>query len=339
MKKMINRIWVIAILLIMGLMFAVTLGRNRGRLLDASEENSVLEKIDNVYTDFILGKYSLAYIDSKLSYYGRSMRNVNATRTLVGKDGWLFLKDNLDGYLGREEQDESDILETAEKYIKLGETCKAQGMDFILLIAPNKMSIYGEFLPDYYEKSDEETIAQKVVMQMKENSDIPVLYPIDEMSRMRDEYQLYYKCDTHWNEIGAFVGTQLVIEELGQEGTKLTASIIQEIPYEPHDTGLDDLANMIDMYTYFHDETDYKVTTNFDMDYMANDSEGLFSNEAAREDKKVLLVGDSFRCAMMPALLSQYSEVYQIQSEYYDESLLETIKPDIVIYEVVEREL
>jgi hypothetical protein len=310
-----------------------------GKLLETSEEVSVLEKIDTVYTESILGKYSLAYVDSKLSYYVRSTKNVSATRTLVGKEGWLFLKDNLDDYVGTVQKDDTEITQTAEKYIVFGEKCKAQGIDFVLLIAPNKMSIYDEFLPDYYEKSDEECFAQKVVARMEESSDISVLYPIEEMKRLGESYQLYYKCDTHWNAIGAFVGTQLVIQEFGQEGTELTDSIIREIPYEPHDTGLDDLAHMIDMYAYFHDETDYEVTTNFDMNYIENDSSGVFVNDIAKEDKKVLLIGDSFRCAMMPALLSEYREVYQIQSEYFEEGILDTYKPDIMIYEVVEREL
>ena len=49
---------------------------------------------------------------------------------------------------------------------------------------------------------------------VKENSDINIIYPINELKAAKKYWQIYYKYDTHWNNMGAFVGVQSLYKAL-----------------------------------------------------------------------------------------------------------------------------
>ena len=51
----------------------------------------------------------------------------------------------------------------------------------------------------------------------------------------------------------------------------------------------------------------------------------------------VLLVGDSFRTSMIPALSKVFSDVYVLHRSFYNAIMLDEIDPDYVIVEYVER--
>lgn len=339
MKKKLDLIWAIGIACFFMAMFSITLWRGKDKILQFNSESStILETIDDVYTNSIVGKYSLAYIDSKLSYYGRSGRNMNATRTLMGKDDWLFLKDNLDAYLGNVTYSEQEISNMVEQYTELKDFFEGYGCEFVLFVAPNKMSVYDNQMPDYYEKTASTYDTDRLVSILKDSTGMNVLFPLEEMLSVRDEFQLYYKYDTHWNSLGAYVGVQTILEALNEETTALSQGMIEIVEFVEHDSAKDDLADMIGMSEYFVEECDFAIKGSYEMDYIESYVAGIYQNEAAPNSEKVLFIGDSFRCDMVSYLVDNYCEVYQIHSDNFDKTLLETYTPDIVIYEVVERE-
>ena len=62
-----------------------------------------------------------------------------------------------------------------------------------------------------------------------------------------------------------------------------------------------------------------------------------YTNEKALLAKKIFLIGDSFRTAMIPALSEVFQEVYVIHRSDYTPEMLETVSPDYVVVEYVER--
>lgn len=339
MKKKIDLIWAIGIAFFFVAMFGIILWCGKEKILQVDRENSaILETIDDVYTNFIVGKYSLAYIDSKLSYYGRSGKNVNATRTLMGKDDWLFLKDNLDAYLGNVTYSEEEISNMIEQYAGLKARFENYGCEFVLFIAPNKMSIYDNQMSDYYVKKTSDFDTKQLVERLQETTDITVIFPLEEMLSVRDKFQLFYKYDTHWNPLGAYVGVQTILERLNEETVALSQEMIEVVEFVEHDSAKDDLADMIGMSEYLVEECDFGIKGSYQMDHIENYVEGIYVNDVAPNNEKVLFIGDSFRCDMVPYLVDNYREVYQIHLDNFEETLVETYMPDIVIYEVVERE-
>ena len=51
----------------------------------------------------------------------------------------------------------------------------------------------------------------QIVEYLKTNTDIRVVYPYEELMRFKEKYPdepLYYHLDTHWNELGAYIGAK-----------------------------------------------------------------------------------------------------------------------------------
>ncbi|MCM1458721.1 MAG: DHHW family protein [Bacteroides sp.] len=62
-----------------------------------------------------------------------------------------------------------------------------------------------------------------------------------------------------------------------------------------------------------------------------------YSNPNAQEKASILLVGDSFRAAMIPVLRETFLEVYVVHRSYYTADLLDEINPEYLLAEYVER--
>ena len=129
--------------------------------------------------------------------------------TIEGRDGWLFFgtEENLNDYLGNNILSDEELELYLSKMVKLNELCKAQGKELYFFIPPNKTQVYPEKMPSYT-IVDRYTRVQRLVDYVQENSDVKIVYPIQELTDAKEDMQVYLKTDTHWNEAGAYIGTQ-----------------------------------------------------------------------------------------------------------------------------------
>ncbi len=90
--------------------------------------------------------------------------------------------------------------------------------DIVLFIAPNKTSCYRDMLGKKHYDLKNEGLPSKIsdfIDYIRSNSDIKVVYPIDELTKARKDGQVYYRLDSHWTDFGAHVGAASLIEALG----------------------------------------------------------------------------------------------------------------------------
>jgi hypothetical protein len=79
-----------------------------------------------------------------------------------------------------------------------------QGVHFLVVIAPNKESIYPEFVPSSVQRMDRETRLD-VWQEGMQGSPVQVLDLRPAMLAGKNETQVYYRTDTHWNTYGAYL--------------------------------------------------------------------------------------------------------------------------------------
>ena len=107
-----------------------------------------------------------------------------------------------------------DKLRNGLDYLKaIDEWCKKNGKEFYYVIVPDKNKIYGE----YYrlirkQHSDEYGIGNQFTNYIKKNSDIKVIYLYDILMQNKDKGILYFKHDTHWNDLGAYYGYKALVD-------------------------------------------------------------------------------------------------------------------------------
>src|SRR5688572_12651085 len=134
---------------------------------------------------------------------------------LVGKDGWLQFTAGgiLDDFQNTMQFSPKNIQQNSQL---LYEKLQAQNITLVIIIVPNKDTIYPEQLPDEIQKINEQSRLDLLVAYFKKYGP-PVLIDLrPALQRARQEETIYYKTDTHWNNLGSFAAYSEVMQVLSR---------------------------------------------------------------------------------------------------------------------------
>lgn len=292
--------------------------------------------------------------------------NMFSHQVVIGKNEWLFLGDNYSNTLtlARNGADAAYAENAAKKNISLQawETFfSEQGVGlFKILVGPNKSSVYSEFLPGWAVRAEK----NKIDILLENNNNKYFIYPRDALLLAKENYMdhsLYYKADTHWNNLGAWIGFDYFIKSLKEKDLDVNYS--QSISLEG-DVVINggDLAGFLRLLGKVKDKQPHlavlpRVEINtvcekfYTHEYYECDSPEIISQPepllvvtaGAENTKKVLWLRDSFGTAVSPYMARLFSHVVQV---HYDnitkKSLIELVKdfkPDYVFMTIVERDI
>jgi hypothetical protein len=171
------------------------------------------------------------------------------------------------------------------------------------------------------------------------------------MSQFFEEYvstQPYPKTDTHWNDLGAYLGYRAVITELKRifpaiEPLPLERVSQQILPTGPHDltvmlkrkdleeeiiaTVINPQAVAVKQKKLPRPENSYTDRTDYEERFI-NPSKTL----------KVLVFRDSFSSATMKYLAENFGEIVFVFSGF-NQQVVDLERPDVIIHEVIERDI
>ena len=144
---------------------------------------------------------------------------------LKGKDGWLFYnpiakrgwkrgEDPIADARATKPLSKTQIIKWVDKLQKHKAHVESWGGHFIFVIAPNKSTIYPEYLPKEYRKTynKERPIDQIISAAKKANIDVIDLRKV--IIKTKENEELYSKRDTHWNHAGAFIAAKTIMQQL-----------------------------------------------------------------------------------------------------------------------------
>lgn len=170
---------------------------------------------ERFFNDHFGGRFSLIHGYSWLLF---SILGVSpTTKVVAGKDGWLFYELSRNelapnrlftvAELGRWK----DHLEAKHKWLQ------EQGLAYVFIIAPDKHTIYREYLPTRLAtKLSSPSRYDQLVDYMKEHSDVPIIDLRSALLEAKKSTQVYRKIDSHWNTIGAAVAQYEIARSLGR---------------------------------------------------------------------------------------------------------------------------
>ena len=186
-----------------------------------------------------------------------------------------------------------------------------QGIRLVLFIAPNKETIYKDELPSFYQNENTKSCVDQLVEYLKENTDIEVVYPKEELLEARKEHEdieWYHKLDTHWNSAGAYIGAENLAKALNitikNGDTNYTLSNISDRETE---------CEKWDFYTEFIYHT------------------------AGADSRKLFVCRDSFSDALAPILATQFENSMFVHRKGFSQEQIFDYDTDIFVYECVER--
>ena len=265
-------------------------------------------------------------------------------KVVIGDENWLFYsaENDIDDYKGTNLFSQQQLAAIAGNLTASQEYLAGQGIEFVLFLAPNKETVYGEdMLPSYY-KQGALSRAQQLVDYLRENTDIRVVYPLEDLKQYKEKYSLYWHYDTHWNLAGGYIGGRALLRELGIEAPPLEELTLVEDGYSGYD-----LARMMNLEAYYREkmpkDINYTLTGYRENNLQAvlvDDATAFVYHSDAPDSRKLFLVRDSFAGSMTGILASSFRDTYMPHWDgFFTQDQIREQNPDIFVLELVERRL
>jgi hypothetical protein len=291
--------------------------------------------------------------------------SIDPARTIIGKEGWLYLGDAYESSIttkrmGVQIKDEETIEKIANSVESWNNWFKHKGVEeFRIILGPDKDSIYPEYLPDW-SKHATQTVTDAMINRTTADIYINPAAALRQ-AKSKHPHPFYYKTDTHWNNLGAWLAFNEFSQNLARARPELGwpqargTSNLMERPGG-------DLANFLRIQNSLKD---HETVLDFHLSYPTpvehydlKSGEKIYSGQAspiaapltpllvrsaeALNTKRVLWLRDSFGTAMAPFMAATFSEIIQVHYLKIKPSelvgLIERYHPDYVFITSVERD-
>lgn len=259
----------------------------------------------------------------------------NLDSVVVGKDNWLYYSSTLDNYLGKNLMSQRAIFNTLNNLEITQEYLNANKIDFLFTIAPNKNTLYPEYMPYYYSQRESENSNLKNFTSALEGSKLnycdllTVLESSDEV--------LYHEQDSHWNNKGALIAYNQILDSLGKEHNNY-----ENAQASRKKNFYGDLGKMLYPATQ-QPEYNYEYDINQTYSYVTptkSVEEAIISTQNDKATGRLYMYRDSFGNALLPYFANAYNSAYFTKTFPVNLALDTMVqKSDTVVFEIAERNL
>ena len=302
------------------------------KIREAGKWNSnYLEELGAYFKDHFAFRTYLVNADSEIQSKVFKVSNVDTV--IVGQDDWLYYTSTLEDYLGKETLSERGKYNVVHNLELLQNYVESKGCQFVFTIPPNKNSLYGEYMPYYMQKKASN---RKNMTDLQDELENDTLSYVNLFQVFQNEKEtLYLKRDSHWNEKGAALAYNAILDGAGieHERYETVKAIRTKMEYG-------DLNKML-----------YPVSAkpewNYRYDYCRNYTyvtetqsveEAWIETENPNGTGSLLMFRDSFGNTLLPFMANHFSKAYFSKDMPYDiERYMNEYQPELVVAEKVER--
>lgn len=282
-----------------------------------------LSQLQNYVNDRFFLRQKLITLDRRMS----NLLGVSGESSVIaGKDGWLFFAETLDDYTGTGLMSSRELFSAASNVALMDEYCRANGKEFTFIIAPNKNSLYGQFMPDYGVTA--KTSNAKRFHDLLDQLQVEYVDLFTALGEIPET--LYFAHDSHWNSKGAALGADLINRSFGVDSNYFGADFSQSAAHEG------DLYAMVfpgaqdtERNPVYGGELNYTFTSK------ATQPDAIVLTTEGTGNGNLLCYRDSFGILLYPYLADSYASTKFSRSVSYDM----TGSEDYVAVELVERNL
>jgi hypothetical protein len=302
---------------------------------------------DEWFADRVGFRYPLIYAGTNF-HLGLLHRPIDR-HIVFGQDGWMFWSDDRDIAPATMADARGRLRFTPAEVKRIDANMRAAhahfaacGVPSAVFIAPNKQSIYGEFLI----RADAGAPATRVDALIEELSPEAKAMIIDPRPKMRAAklahapLHLYNKTETHWNLLGAFYGALAAVEHIGRKmplaNRELASLEHYRISVMPYAGG--DMAQRVLFSPWRFPDEDVLLEGQPPISNATQvQIDGAhFVQRNPRGEGRLVIIGDSFATLLMPFLSQHFAEVHRYAGQAFDGAVLPLHRPDFVILETLE---
>lgn len=282
------------------------------------------------------------------------------TKVRMGLDNWYYLQvgDMFRDFAGQDGSVKKFNLWYDDFRLKV-DWLKRHGIPYLFVVAPNKQSVYPEYVMDDWQRVKKASNLQQLVALHPDIAKEAVVDLDLLLQAHKNEELLYYQSDTHWTYYGAYLAFLHITERLKKQlpGLIINDNFVfserQQRKCSPRDGTCGDLTSMlldfppfIESNRWLQPVNRYRETSNVPLKLSASplnmNNSTMTISKRAKNKMKVVVFGDSFYGPLTPFFSSNFSEIIVIYKKYDQQDMDEILRqyqPDLVIEEVVERNL
>jgi len=312
--------------------------------------------------------FSTDGMESHINYFAYKYfkTSLKKNEVIVGKDKFLFLGNKIDQVIDKTQglyrYRDQDIDKWTTKLKNVQMWYENRGIQFVIIIAPNKHSVYNEKLPDWMHQS-KQTITDKIISYSKSKK--INLLDLRNIIKKKKTMQLYYMTDTHWNHKGASIAYDETLKYINRIYGAKYRTAEYNFSLFPHHSG--DLARLLKINTLLPKNYEHLFYINIvnkdsvchgvinkernlqecvnkkNPELNVGNVDHYTINSTSMNDEKILLLCDSFGTANSKLYNATFNTVWRFHYKHINgkklSNFVRTYNPNIVIYQVIERSL
>ncbi|GFK95244.1 putative alginate O-acetylase AlgJ [Fundidesulfovibrio magnetotacticus] len=288
-------------------------------------------------------------------FFGASMPS---DPVLAGKNGWLYLAQEnpslnvISDYRVIAPLTPEQLAVWVKVFTSRRDWLAARGIRYMVVVAPNKASIYPEHIPERFNKARDVSKLDQLCSALA-NADVDVLDLRPALMEAKTNGKAYYSTDSHWTPFGAFFAYRATADQLKRHFPSLEPLPGTDFAFSERPGLKGGLSYMIALGDIYG-ENEVMVTPKRPL--KAREESGVRAelnhfqplstySQADTSLPKAVVFRDSFLHEMMPFLAEHFSRIHLVwpyptssnKIRDFDRDAILREKPDIVIDEFVER--
>ena len=272
-------------------------------------------------------------------------RNLTTSDVKTGKTGDLIyapdavIKDFAHANLRTADQ----VAEIGNSYQAISDYLEGKGIPFYYVQCVDKHTIYPErFIPHVKQLGDTSKTDQ-VMHYLETQTTVKSIYLKTPLLAAKEAYPVFshWGDSTHWSDRGAYIAYCHIMEQLNRDMDQ-PLKILTEADYEitfKTNYGTDGNTEQEEQFTV-KDPKATKSDKTIMGKWSEDDRHSRFVNPEAGNNKKLLLMGDSYiNSFIIRDIAESFGEVWLVWGDYTADlsQIVDLYQPDLVIYECAER--
>ena len=297
---------------------------------DGKPNINYLEDMGNYFEDHFA--FRLQMLTANALIWSKGFDTSTTDQVVTGKDDWLYFSGTMDDYTGRDLLSDRELKAIVHNLSLMDSYVEFCGGRLIVTVAPNKNTLYNSAMPYYYQKGETSNLERLV--PLLEEAGIEYV-DLTETFQNEDEV-LYFKRDSHWNNKGALLAYNAVMDAMGREHE--TYANVPTVTEKDHIGDIDEI-----LYPLAAEpEENIYYSKDWGFDYVNDVTDNMDEwIETVNPDKDgtLLMYRDSFGESILPFFADEYNKAYFSRLVPYNMENLIQYQPDTVIVERVERQI
>lgn len=254
-----------------------------------------------------------------------------------GANGWYFLGNDhnniLNDTFGNVPFTDAELNSITRNLETINGDLKSRNIKFYIVVPPNKQTIYQEKLP--YQWMKHPTRLEQLQNHLNKRQNLSLILLTPKLMAEKENKQLYHKTDTHWNDYGAYLGYMATIDVIKNDFE------ISAIPLSKYSLETKMIKGDIPALINQNVQERSLVMKKKDQSKIDTLSPAYtFQHYKNRhQNLKLMMHSDSFSDAWIPFFNESFGETLYVRKYTLDASVLDKLQPDVVIFQIVERNL